>query len=61
MVAGGNDRLFGLLCDVLELPGLVEDERFRTNPDRVHNREALVAIVSDRLRARATRPTGTPG
>jgi len=54
MVAGGNDRLFALLCEVLELPGLVSDERFRTNPDRVLNREALVAIVSERLRERTT-------
>ena len=47
MVAGGNDRLFGLLCEVLELPELVTDERFRTNPDRVRNREELVALVVD--------------
>ena len=54
MVAGGNDRLFGLLCEELELPELVTDERFRTNPDRVRNREALVALVSARLRERDT-------
>ena len=39
MIAGGNDRLFAGLCDVLELPELVSDERFRTNPDRVRNRD----------------------
>jgi len=50
MVAGGNDRLFAALCEVLELPDLVTDERFRTNPDRVRNREELVEIVSARLR-----------
>jgi crotonobetainyl-CoA:carnitine CoA-transferase CaiB-like acyl-CoA transferase len=54
MVAGGNDRLFALLCDVLELPDLPSDERFRTNPERVRNREALAAIVSERLRERPT-------
>jgi crotonobetainyl-CoA:carnitine CoA-transferase CaiB-like acyl-CoA transferase len=54
MVAGGNDRLFAAICDVLELSGLVDDERFRTNPDRVANREALVAILSDRLREGTT-------
>ncbi len=54
MVAGGNDRLFALLCDVLELQELVGDERFRTNPDRVRNRDALVALVSARLRERDT-------
>ncbi|HEU5206773.1 MAG TPA: CoA transferase [Gaiellaceae bacterium] len=50
MVAGGNDRLFAALCDVLGLSELVVDERFRTNPDRVRNRETLVEIVSARLR-----------
>jgi crotonobetainyl-CoA:carnitine CoA-transferase CaiB-like acyl-CoA transferase len=54
MVAGGNDRLFGLLCDVLESPGLATDERFRTNPDRVRHRQELVALVSERLRERDT-------
>ena len=54
MVGGGNDRLFAAICDVLELSGLVDDERFRTNPDRVANREALVAILSDRLREGTT-------
>ena len=54
MVAGGNDRIFGLLCGVLELPELVADERFRTNPGRVRNREALVALVTARLRERDT-------
>jgi crotonobetainyl-CoA:carnitine CoA-transferase CaiB-like acyl-CoA transferase len=52
MVAGGNDRLFRLLCEALELPELTTDERFRTNPDRVRNREELVALLSDRLRTR---------
>ena len=54
MVAGGNDRLFAVLCDVLGLPELVADDRFRTNPDRVHNRGELVGIVSARLRTRGT-------
>jgi crotonobetainyl-CoA:carnitine CoA-transferase CaiB-like acyl-CoA transferase len=52
MVAAGNDRLFALLCDVLELSDLAGDERFRTNPDRVRNRESLAMLVSDRLRER---------
>ena len=54
MVAGGNDRLFAVLCDVLGLPELVADDRFRTNPDRVRNREELVEIVSARLRTQDT-------
>ncbi|HLG08010.1 MAG TPA: CoA transferase [Gaiellaceae bacterium] len=54
MIAGGNDRLFALLCGVLDLPELVSDARFRTNPDRVGNREQLVALLSERLRERDT-------
>jgi crotonobetainyl-CoA:carnitine CoA-transferase CaiB-like acyl-CoA transferase len=50
MVAGGNDRLFAALCGALELPELVADPHFRTNPDRVRNREQLVAVLSERLR-----------
>ena len=54
MVAGGNDRLFALLCEALDLPQLVDDERFRTNPERVRNRAELVSLVSARLRERPT-------
>jgi crotonobetainyl-CoA:carnitine CoA-transferase CaiB-like acyl-CoA transferase len=54
MVAGGNDRLFAAICDVLGTPELVSDPRFRSNPDRVGNREELVGILSDRLRTRDT-------
>jgi len=49
MVAGGNDRLFAAICDVVGLPGLAEDPRFRTNPDRVRNRDELCAILEEVL------------
>jgi crotonobetainyl-CoA:carnitine CoA-transferase CaiB-like acyl-CoA transferase len=54
MIAGGNDRLFAAICDVLGLPELATDPRFRTNPDRVERREELVAILGERLRERPT-------
>ncbi len=54
MVAGGNDRLFAAICEVVGLPELVSDSRFATNPDRVRNREELVALLADRLRERDT-------
>ena len=47
MVAAGNDNLFRRLCDAIGRPGLAEDPRFRTNSDRVVNRAALIAILSD--------------
>jgi crotonobetainyl-CoA:carnitine CoA-transferase CaiB-like acyl-CoA transferase len=49
MIAAGNDRLFLALCGVLDLDELVADPRFRTNPDRVANRDTLVALLSGRL------------
>jgi crotonobetainyl-CoA:carnitine CoA-transferase CaiB-like acyl-CoA transferase len=45
MVAAGNDRLFLLLCGELGADELSIDPRFRTNPDRVANREALIALL----------------
>ncbi len=47
MVAAGNDNLFRRLCTAAGRPGLAEDSRFRTNSDRVVNRPALIAILSD--------------
>jgi crotonobetainyl-CoA:carnitine CoA-transferase CaiB-like acyl-CoA transferase len=55
MIAAGNDRLFAALCGALGWPELVSDPRFRTNADRVRNREELVALVTDLLRERGTR------
>ena len=55
MVAGGNDRLFAAALRRARAARARDDERFRTNPDRVRNREELVALVSDRLRERDTR------
>jgi crotonobetainyl-CoA:carnitine CoA-transferase CaiB-like acyl-CoA transferase len=50
MIAGGNDRLFRSICDVLGVPALVDDPRFRTNPDRVRNRDELTLLLEERLR-----------
>ncbi len=52
MVAGGNDRLFAVLCDVVGLPELTADDRFATNPARVAHRDELVETLSARLRER---------
>ena len=51
MVAAGNDNLFHRLCSALARPGLAEDARFRTNPDRVVHRRELVPILSDIFKA----------
>lgn len=40
----GNDKLFGKLCDALELP-LKEDSRFTDNKSRVENQALLKKII----------------
>jgi len=47
MVAAGNDNLFRRLAAALGRSSLAEDPRFATNGNRVVNRQALVAILSD--------------
>jgi crotonobetainyl-CoA:carnitine CoA-transferase CaiB-like acyl-CoA transferase len=54
MIAGGNDRLYAAICDVVGLPDLASDPRFRTNPDRVQHRDELCAILEEALREHDT-------
>ena len=42
-IGSGNDRQFRWLCAELGKPELAEDPRFKTNPDRVVNRDELTA------------------
>src|SRR5947209_602160 len=46
IVAVGNDRQFARLCDILGLPHLPNEERFRTNPARVVHRDALIPLLA---------------
>jgi crotonobetainyl-CoA:carnitine CoA-transferase CaiB-like acyl-CoA transferase len=49
MIAAANDRQFVSLCETLDMPELAHDPRFRANPDRVGNREALRQIIAERV------------
>jgi crotonobetainyl-CoA:carnitine CoA-transferase CaiB-like acyl-CoA transferase len=46
-LAVGNDAQFKNLCRAIGSPELSEDQRFASNPDRVANREELVALLQE--------------
>jgi crotonobetainyl-CoA:carnitine CoA-transferase CaiB-like acyl-CoA transferase len=48
IIATGNDRQARDLCRVLGVEALAEDPRFRSNADRVANRDALIALLEER-------------
>lgn len=47
ILAVGNDAQFRKLCEFGEAPGVADDPRYRTNADRLRNREALNALVAE--------------
>ena len=52
VIAAGNDRLFGRLCQVLEVPELASDPRFAVNAARTDNRDTLKAKLEAALARR---------
>jgi formyl-CoA transferase len=46
IVAAGNNKLFGILCDVMGKPELKTDPRFAEVKDRVENHEQVRELVS---------------
>jgi crotonobetainyl-CoA:carnitine CoA-transferase CaiB-like acyl-CoA transferase len=67
IIAVGNDGQFAKFVRVLGRPELAQDERFRTNTDRVGNRAILVPLITDILMTRcrdellaALAPEGVP-
>ncbi|MGA9583114.1 MAG: CaiB/BaiF CoA-transferase family protein [Allosphingosinicella sp.] len=55
IVAVGNDGQFERLCGLLGLGALARDERFRTGPARVVNREALIPMLEAAILGRGRR------
>ncbi len=51
VIATGSDHLFAQLCAAVGRGDLVEDARFRTNPDRNHNVVVLKAELEAALKA----------
>lgn len=50
MLAVGNDAQFARLCEVLGLPDVAEDARYRTNMDRVQHRGDLLPLLEAEFR-----------
>ncbi|KIW93968.1 uncharacterized protein Z519_05283 [Cladophialophora bantiana CBS 173.52] len=55
MLGGGNDRLFGIICDKLERPEWKNDARFVTNDVRVQNRDVLEDMIEQITRTKTTK------
>lgn len=49
-----NKKFWVRFCEILELPELIDDERFRSNARRIANRTELIPIVHERLHTRSS-------
>lgn len=54
IIAAGNDGLFGSLGRAFGHPEWVDDPRFKSNADRVENRQDLSRLISDVTRGMTT-------
>ncbi|MGI9513450.1 MAG: CaiB/BaiF CoA transferase family protein [Anderseniella sp.] len=52
IIATGSQPQWAKMCQVLGLDELIDDARFRTNQDRVRNRDELAALISARTSLR---------
>lgn len=60
LLGGGNDRLYGVLCQKLGKPEWAVDERFKTNAKRVENRDILVPMIAELTREKTTQVSEEP-
>jgi len=54
IIAAGNDKLFAKLCEVLEIPEIINDEKFNTNSLRCKNMDSLKEIFEKKLKLNTT-------
>jgi crotonobetainyl-CoA:carnitine CoA-transferase CaiB-like acyl-CoA transferase len=54
LLGGGNDRLYGVLCNKLGKPEWINDERFQTNAVRVKHRDTLEELIENETRQKST-------
>lgn len=50
MIAAGNNSLWKKLCNVVSLPELAEDPRFKENPDRGKNHDEMYELLNEQLK-----------
>lgn len=54
LLGGGNDRLYGILCDKLGKREWITDEKFVTNNVRVKNRDVLESLIESETKKKTT-------
>ncbi|KAL9123508.1 MAG: hypothetical protein Q9217_007060, partial [Psora testacea] len=54
LLGGGNDRLFGILCEKLGRSEWAQDEKFMTNTVRVKNRAELETLIEGETKKKTT-------
>ena len=55
ILGAGNDSQWESLCAAAGHPELASDPRFKTMPDRIRNRKALIPLLQDIIRQRPSR------
>ncbi|KAF8466715.1 CAIB/BAIF family protein [Kalaharituber pfeilii] len=54
LLGGGNDRLYGILCERIGKVEWITDKRFLTNAERVENREILIPLIAEETKKKTT-------
>ena len=54
VVAVGNNSMWARFCTALEMPELIDDQKFETNVLRTRNRDRLIPILEKTLKQRNT-------
>ncbi|KAI9838710.1 MAG: hypothetical protein M1838_004548 [Thelocarpon superellum] len=54
LLGGGNDRLFGILCEKIGKVGWTTDPRFVTNAVRVAHRDVLESMIEEETKRKTT-------
>nr|XP_044992159.1 succinate--hydroxymethylglutarate CoA-transferase isoform X3 [Jaculus jaculus] len=54
VIGAGNNQQFATVCQILNLPELIDDSKYKTNHLRVENRKELIKILSARFSEETT-------